>query len=146
MKRNLKTKWQLLLFKSITMKKELLILMLGAIVFMSCTKNCDNIKYKECICVYTNCQGDIVGTCNSTEITGQLLEGIFPNPASHVVYVRLKSAGQTVTLKKKNGKVLFQQTIDSNKFLLNISEYPVGKYHLIIDDGMQKTTWCLFKE
>jgi hypothetical protein len=61
---------------------------------------------------------------------------MYPNPAINSITLELKSEGERIiTIKKKAGEELLRETISDYRIQIDISDFPVGDYLLIIDDG-----------
>ena len=102
-----------------------------------------------CRCIHRDECGYLLSVCGSTEFPLPIDEKIamFPNPTSNYVCLYFFDEGERiVTIKKKAGKEMLRQNISISDAAFDISDYPAGKYILIIDDGKEKSKWCLFKE
>ena len=121
-------------------------ILIALAVLMSCNKD-DKRTNDECICIYTDRNGQIIDneTINE-EILKALNFFMCPNPTSDVAFLIFKTAGlNTVIITDKKGKVLFEQSFDVQTIAIDVRSYPEGEYRVTVDNGKQKSTLCLIK-
>ena len=121
--------------------------MIISTVLMSCDKEDKRPKDDECICLYIDIGGvPIGGDIISDEEYKAIIFLMYPNPTDYVVSLMFKTTEvNIVTITDKKGKVLFKQSFDVQTVSISISDYPVGKYWVTVDNGKQKSTLCLIK-
>jgi outer membrane protein assembly factor BamB len=74
-------------------------------------------------------------TTSATEIAGQLLVSVFPNPATTEVTINFgKPAPRNVHLTNTLGEALEQTQINSSSHTLNMSSRPGGIYFFVVTD------------
>ena len=120
-------------------------------VFTTCDKDEKHKNVRGCMCLYTDTNGTLLYYCGAGNdgipSVWELNEIMYPNPASKNITVEFKTSGErTLTIKKKLGKEVFRETTSNCKLIIDISDFPDGNYVLTIDDGKQKSKWCLFKK
>ena len=116
---------------------------------ISCNKDEMRKNVRGCICMYTDNEGRLLYYCGAGN--GDLLWEsnaiLYPNPASSSIIVMFKTEGiHTVIIKKKIGKLMFQQSTSDPYMHVNISDFPDGNYVLIVVDEKSTNVYCLFKE
>jgi len=124
--------------------KYLIVVMITSFVLLSCKK----YEMTGCKCIHTDNEGNFLYVCGNTDVIApyQVSEVMFPNPAQNFIHLEFRSSEEkTVTIKKKMGKELYRKTTYQD-LLIDIGDFPVGKYVLTVDYGDTKSKWCLFKE
>ncbi len=74
---------------------------------------------------------------------------IYPNPTSSLIYVDIEgdNADKNATLSVYNisGSLLHTKQITGNSTIVDLSNYPVGAYLVIMQFKNEKTTWKILK-
>lgn len=75
---------------------------------------------------------------------------IYPNPTSSLIYVDIEgdNADKNATLSVYNisGSLLHTKQITGNSTIVDLSNYPVGAYLVIMQLKNEKTTWKVLKK
>ncbi|MDR2972300.1 MAG: T9SS type A sorting domain-containing protein [Bacteroidales bacterium] len=130
------------------MKKNLPRLIITALIVSTLLISCKNKNENHCFCVLRDREGFRLGYCNNNETSEDTVSDVvmFPNPASDIITLEFFTINQRIiTVKNSGGKEMKRDSTSEVKIHIDISNYPKGRYVVIIDDGKKKTKLCLIK-
>ncbi len=85
---------------------------------------------------YSKNSSNITNIDNLKSVEKQTNNKVYPNPSKDFIIFELEALPSKVTIFNSQGKVVFDETIFNNLFLLELEEYSKGVYvYLIINDN-----------
>lgn len=103
--------------------------------------------------MYNNTESDSVCHVDSVYYIDNVQDytiKIYPNPTSSLIYVDIEgdNADKNATLSVYNisGSLLHTKQITGNSTIVDLSNYPVGAYLVIMQLKNEKTTWKVLKK
>lgn len=103
--------------------------------------------------MYNNTESDSVCHVDSVYYIDNVQDytiKIYPNPTSSLIYVDIEgdNADKNATLSVYNisGSLLYTKQITGNSTIVDLSNYPIGAYLVIMQLKNEKTTWKVLKK
>jgi hypothetical protein len=69
-----------------------------------------------------------VSTLNTEEILKETAIQLYPNPSSDFITIETKSIGNKLEIRDFTGKIIYQENLNSNKTIVDISKFASGIY------------------